>query len=151
MKGKIPTYLLLFVVLTIWGVLIYKFASDLSDDSIVQNKLEQGTFKKPVSVSTNPFELLPVEQDPFLGTLYREKEKKTTSRNTTIKILWPQLHYDGIVSDGKGKSKVFLVNINGIQHLLKTGDTISSIKVVRGNAKSVFLRYKGQTKEFTIE
>lgn len=153
MKNKKNIKILVPIVIIIWGVLLYKIYEAFNpEDSTIPQTIATN-FTTPKIQKKDTFSLLPVGQDPFLGTMY-SKAKSKGSGNGTPKskedIAWPTINYFGIVSDKNSKSSVFIIEINGQQHLLKRGDIIEEIELIRGGKGKVKLRYQGKTKEFPI-
>ena len=151
LKGKSGTYILLTVVAVLWGVLIYKFASDLSDDPVAANQIQVTSFKAPNILEKEAITLLPVEKDPFLGTSYGPKE--TSQKNESQKIVkettpWPQIKYKGSVQGQKNSS--YVISINGRDYIMSRGETMEEVSLVRANATSATLKFKGGTKKFEL-
>jgi hypothetical protein len=150
-KNKKNIKILLPVVIIIWGLLIYKIVGAINPDEISLSSTPKTTFKAPTIQEKETFELIAIESDPFLGTMYNKpKTQKITSKSNRTDIVWPTIKYQGIVSDKNAKSSVYILNINGKQYLVKKGDTLLKIKVLKSTLESIRLRYKGQTKEFPI-
>ncbi len=139
------------IVVLIWGLVIYNIVDAFSSEDIAMLKNTPSTFKAPEVHEKEAFALLPIPSDPFLGTMYHKlKAKKTTRKNIRQEIVWPSIKYEGFISGTTKKTSVFMLNINGQQHLVKKGDTLQNIKVIKGSQENLRLKYKGQTKEFTI-
>ncbi|GAB5400861.1 MAG: hypothetical protein Aureis2KO_24460 [Aureisphaera sp.] len=125
------------------------FAPD--DNALAQTQI--GSFKAPDIKPKEQFALLAIESDPFLGTVYKKERKKTTS-NTTSKpkeeIAWPNILYQGLVSDEGSDDKIFVLTINGQQQLMREGESLENVQVIRGNKEKITLRFEGKTQEFSI-
>ena len=93
---------------------------------------------------------MPVEKDPFLGTAYRSSvpENIEPSKRVNNVIKWPNIEYLGLVSDNNSTSRVFIVKVNGQQILMRKGDVVEDVRVIRGNNSYLRLSYQGQIKEF---
>ncbi len=151
MKNKKNIKILVPIVVLIWGLVIYNIVDAFSSEDMAMLKNTASTFKAPEVHKKEAFALLPIARDPFLGTMYHKpKAKKTTRKTIRQEIVWPSIKYEGFISGTSKKTSVYLLNINGQQHLVKKGDTLQNIKVIRGNQENLKLKYKGQTKEFTI-
>ena len=142
------------MVIVIWGLLIYKIVDAFSSENIAIANTQKANFKPPKGIQKDTFTLVPVETDPFLGTVYRKSKPVVRNVNNTYKPndekQWPSIGYFGIVTDKKSTSSVYIVSINGEQFLLKKGDTLQNLKVIKGSEENIFIRYEGQTKEFPI-
>ena len=142
------------MVIVIWGLLIYKIVDAFSSENIDITKTQKTNFKPPKGIQKDTFSLVPIETDPFLGTVYVKSKQTPKNVNTTSKPKidqqWPSIGYFGIVADKKSTSSVYIVSINGQQFLLKKGDTLQKLKIIKGSEENIFIRYEGQTKEFPI-
>ena len=117
MKNKKSIYILLPIVLLIWGMLIYQFFSYSVSDALLENTSTE--FKvKPFKVKERTaFTVNVGYRDPFLGKMYiAPVSNQTKSSNKTKKspkleetIVWPSIHYRGMISDPKEKNKVFFL------------------------------------------
>lgn len=150
MKNKKNIYILLPVVLLIWGSLIYRFFSFSSPQEIevpVQEfKVKPLVFKQrdttPINVNY---------RDPFLGISYAPQSQSVNKTKAKAKkvvkekepVLWPTIVYKGIVSDTKDKIKVFMLIINGKTCLMKKGNTEEEVFLKQGDRNAVYVKYKG--------
>ncbi|PQV48799.1 hypothetical protein CLV33_1044 [Jejuia pallidilutea] len=149
MEKKTKIYLLLGAVLVIWGIIGYKIVSTLNPDPITQTKVNfDMAFKPKQHTETDTFSIQLAHRDPFLGTLHKERQSKPKIRQKT-ETTWIPVLYHGIITETSGKNKVFIVSISNKQILMKQGQTISGISLLKGNDTSITLRYKGTTKTIT--
>lgn len=152
LKGKKGLYILLPLVLFIWGAIIYQVLDAFADnDPITTNQAVVG-FKDIKAKERDTFSLSTIERDPFLGEVYRPKIVivNTTPRPKVVEVVWPSIQYKGLVSNGDVNKAIFLVAINGADQLMKLNETVADITLVKGDRNKIKLRYKGKTKEFTI-
>ena len=147
-KNKATSYVLILVVASLWGVLIYKFVGDLSDDVIQQPLSQASKFNVPKASEKKNFDLIPVDKDPFLGTVYRSNTKTTSKTSKRTVVNWPQIVYKGLI-EGE-KNTAFIVQINGQDQIFNRGEEFTGIKLVQGNSQKVTLRYEGTTKDFDL-
>ena len=152
MKKRKGTYVLIGVVAVIWGILVVQLIGGFtSEPSVVQNAMSS-SFQPPTPQAKESFELLPITTDPFLGTaITNEKASKSSKGGSkpAKEIAWPNVSYHGWVSNGK-KAKVYILSINGQQHLMKRGQEIAGVRLISGTATKARLRYQQQTKEITL-
>lgn len=151
MKNKKNIYVLLPLVLFIWGAVLYQFFSYSNDEELIE--VSSGNFNpKPFSIKARDTFSIDVNyRDPFLGKMYKKtspnKESKKYTGKKQIKndtpIVWPSILYKGIVSDSKDKTKVFMLIINGQTFLMKKGDTENDVFLKEGDRESVYVKYKG--------
>lgn len=155
MKNKKSIYILLPLVLFIWGTVMYQvfsFSSSEDEPTMVSNEISLKPIKIPkrdsVVINTN-------YRDPFLGKVYRSDIVKSTKKKLVSKkveaLVWPTIQYKGIVSDTKEKSKIFMLVINNQTLLMKKGQTENEIYLKEGDRESVYLKYKGELNLFMIE
>lgn len=145
--------MLLVVVIGVWGVIGYQVWSGLNQN--IQAEEYNGitiAFNPKNSISIDTFSVQTFNRDPFLGTLIKKSIKTATHKLKVLnKILWLPISYDGLIQKRDSRQKVFVITINGKQHLIKRGQSIDSVSLVRGNAKSIVVRYKNQQKTFNIQ
>jgi len=148
LKNKKKTYVLLFLVVSVWGMISYKVITGLHPDLpelTSQQTLAVQKFKLDTKIDT--FSISSVERDPFLGTILKKKSPSTLPKKRKT-ILWHPITYLGIVKNSRQKQQVFIVSINGKQCLLKRGQTRDSTTLVSGNKNRITLRYKNHQKVF---
>lgn len=142
--------MLLIAVLGIWGIIGYRIITALNPE--IPEAISQDfavNFNPKTNTEVGTFSVQTAHRDPFLGTL--TVQRNTNSRNTNRKkINWPPISYLGVIKKQGATKQVFVVNINGQQHLLKLGQRMDSITLIRGNAKAIVMRYKIQQKTFNI-
>ena len=141
---------MLVLVIAIWGTIAYKIVSALNPElpEIQQQSFATNTNYK-VDTKLDTFSIKTVNRDPFLGTLLKKKIKKTIKKKKSIH--WKPVTYQGIIKQNQTKQQIFIVTINGTQCLLKKGQSKDSITLVNGNTKTVTMRYKNQSKSFTLK
>lgn len=149
MQNKKKTYLLLAIVLLVWGLVIYQFFSYTGEAPV---EMDAGNIQIIAPVKIKPRDTVVLNlnyRDPFLGKIYAAQSKKNrpvaTSRlRPTIKEEWPQVIYKGLVTDSKAKNKIFLLLINGNTYMMKAKQTEESVTVLNGDRKSVNIKFKGE-------
>ena len=155
MKNKTKTYLLLLLVIIIWGLLIYKFFS-FRNDEIAETITTQDFIVKPLTIEEKDLVLIDVNyRDPFLGKMYMPpsqtkiniRKKKPLQKEI---IIWPEVVYKGIVSDNKDSKKVFMIIINGQTYLMSEKDTEQDVTLKGGNRKSISVTYKNNLSTILI-
>ncbi|WP_461598680.1 hypothetical protein [Winogradskyella sp.] len=148
MKNKGKTYLLLVAVLGIWGTIAYKIVNGLSPDEVevtAQNFDVSFNPKQPKQIDT--FTIKDIERDPFLGTLSSKKRASiSTTKDASVKtdVVMPTITYGGLIQKQGSNSKVFVVNIDNRQYLLKRGQTVNDVKLLNGNNSSITIRFNGK-------
>ncbi|MCK8479013.1 hypothetical protein [Psychroserpens algicola] len=146
MKNKKKTYVLLALVLIVWGTVVYRVIVGLNPDLPeldIQQAMQIKDFKFVSKIDT--FSIQVVDRDPFLGTRFTKKVL-TTNNKKRIPLIWHPIEYFGILQSNETKQQIFIVKIKGKQYLLKKGQTMDSIRLLYGNAKRITLDYKNQQK-----
>ncbi|SHH87935.1 hypothetical protein [Flavobacterium defluvii] len=152
MKNKKNIYILLPLVLFVWGAVLFQvFSFTNADEIIPESNPEFGI--KPLKINKREsFSININYRDPFLGKMYNPEtvlHPKTISAKTVkvIKkaepLVWPNIIYKGLISDTKGKSKIFMLIIDGKNYYMKVGDTENEIFLKDGDKESVYVKYKG--------
>lgn len=151
-KNKSKTYILLAVVLLIWGIVGYKLISALNPEAVPQQTAAnyEVAFKPKNEIIEDTFTLKGVERDPFLGKMIKpEKEvkKKITGIKKSISpVPEKQLAFSGTVSDKTSKEKIFFIQIDGVQQLMSPGQIINGVKLISGNEQQVIVSSNGKRK-----
>ena len=152
MKTKKKTYSLLVIVIGVWGYIGYQII-DALNPSIPEYKQAKPMFKDNYEYESkiDTFSIQKVARDPFLGTMHTPKSENRQEVQKAPKTVWKPIEYLGLIANKNDKDKVFIVSISKQQVLLKQGKTHDSIKLVRGDAKKITLRYKGKNKTFKLK
>ncbi len=152
LKGKKALYILLPLVAFIWGAIIIQVVGAFSDDDPLVTKSNEVTITAIEEKEREVFTLGEINRDPFLGTLYKPKKKivKPVARVKKPTITWPSILYKGMVSGQSSANAIYLVEINGTEHLMKKRQTTAEVTLVRGGSSSIRVKYKGKSKDFKI-
>ena len=150
MKNKKNIYLLLSVVLIVWGGVLYQVFSFTNDEEVISSANPEFTIK-PLKIKKRQVFAINVNyRDPFLGKMYAPqvvtKVKSPTVKKTTKiqeNLVWPVILYKGMISDTKDKNKIFMLVIDGHNTYMKIGDTENEIYLKKGDKESVYVKYKG--------
>lgn len=137
--------MLLVVVLGIWGIIGYKVYSALNPElpKIIPNKNPNKNFKMVPKAKKDTFSITMVKRDPFLGTIYSPKKQSKKSKSPIVKTPKeniPQVTYHGNITKQDGKARIFVISVNGKQHLLKIGQKTKDLTLLNGNSKEIFVR-----------
>lgn len=148
MNKNQKTYVLLAAVVVIWGAIGYQIYGYLnpSTPEIPPTVSERFTPKGQVKEVT--YTIKPDYRDPFFGKIYRKPKPKKKKVHSKQQIIFPSISYDGIVNNGN--TKTFLISINGSQEIFKVKDRMSGVELIKGNNQEITLKYKGETKKYSI-
>lgn len=162
MKNKKVTYLLIAVVLGVWGLILYRLFDAVGNNNDIppvanmrQVKEEYNDFSLPKDTAKLKLNY----RDPF-GLA---KPKDTTSKRTAVSIKqpiktnvkpsinWGFISYAGYVRNPASKKLVTLLLINGKNVTLSEGETREQVKLLRNLRDSVKVSYQGKTKFITLK
>ncbi|WP_298507520.1 hypothetical protein [uncultured Kordia sp.] len=155
MKKKRKTYILLTVVLGIWGTIGYQIFSKLSpDDSPALASNTDIRFTPKQTIEKDTFRINTEHRDPFLGKPYQQKRTSSTGRKaSTIKkdpVVFPPIAYKGVISKQQSSENIYIIDISGTQQLFKLGKTIQEVKLLKGDKKSITISFKGKRKTISV-
>jgi len=141
----------LVVVLGIWGTIGYKLINGMSPDTAEVNQENFDVkFNPKTNTEIDTFSIKTIERDPFLGTLSnnRKKGKSVSNRKASKKVPENQalVTYGGLIKKQNSSERVFVININNNQYLLKKGQIADSVKLVNGNEKTITIRYRNKNR-----
>ncbi|WP_291287860.1 hypothetical protein [Flavobacterium sp.] len=152
MKNKKNIYILLPIVLMVWGAVLFQLFSFTNSDEIVATNNPELRIK-PLKLNQRQSFTIDVNyRDPFLGKMYSEnnapKTKATGSKPAKAPkpketLVWPTILYKGLISDTKEKTKVFMLIIDNKNYFMKIGDTENGVFLKTGDKESVYVKYKG--------
>jgi hypothetical protein len=149
LKNKTKTYVLLVAVLAIWGIIGFKILSTLNPDAPKMVAQDDTELISPKAIlNTEIFTIQSAERDPFLGTLYAKKKINTYPKTIIPKevFVWIPVLYHGTVSIQNSKEKICVLSINGQQQIMKVGQEVNEVKLVKANNTEVLVSYKGKRK-----
>ena len=145
MKNKVITYLLLAIVLIVWGIIFNKVFKVNNEELFVYSK---------TNVTKNSDTLIPIQKyqlklnytEPFLGTSNQVK-KQITSKPKVLKLNTPfpieNFSYLGMIKNTRKKSTLAIVKWKGLEAYLAIGEKIDNIQVIKIDNSFVELRVDG--------
>jgi hypothetical protein len=164
-KNKKQIYILLPVVLLVWGLIgfrIYKAMSGGSDETVVYQTGPQFVEKTSDTIAVYKLKLDYV--DPFLkkrntyvagGTGLTNPSKrvkpKVKVKKTVIPLRWPVINYKGLIQKTKGDVSLYILEIDGVSHFLSVGDEQQQLKLLRADADSIRLEFQGKEKRTVVK
>jgi len=155
---KLHIYVLLALVLAIWGVVIYRVSSNdakSGDREPVGIKNSVNKSRVPL-IQPDTFTLLINYPDPFdenKSTV--DSNSKTTGTKTIIpdpltrnKIsesgALPSIGYAGYVKSESGKKRIAILTREGIDQFIEEGASFGKVKVISVLTDSVKVKYNGK-------
>lgn len=154
MKKKTKTYLLLTVVVIIWGIVGFKIITTLTSgkDEPVREELNIA-FEPENLKKVDTFSIDKIARDPFLGQLGKPVPlKKNIRKSAPIpSIEWLPISYHGVIKKDGSNEQVFLLTVNNKQYLLQIGHSVEEVTLEKGNAEEIVIIYKGYKKTILIQ
>lgn len=150
MKNKKNIYILLPIVLFVWGGVLYQVFSFTNTEEVISSASPEFTIKPLKIKKRQAFAINVNYRDPFLGKMYAPQTsskvksvivKKTVQHHENV--VWPAILYKGMISDTKDKNKIFMLVIEGHNTYMRIGDTENEIFLKNGDKESVYVKYKG--------
>jgi hypothetical protein len=154
LKSKKNLYVLIPVVLSIWGMVGYQIMDGLKPDLPVSEDFDYGSFRESETKTKAILTLQLPDTDPFLGTVAQKKrtqnkKKSNSSKKNPVEIPWPAVEYLGYVKqESRSGLRAVAMRINGNSYILKTGATQDSLKLVKATDDYIIMRYQKKDKKF---
>jgi hypothetical protein len=156
MKSKNMVYFLGFVVLGVWGVILQKIflAMQIKEEGeVIVNTTMPNKLSVPYQYP-DTFKLLLNYPDPFTGQVQKLADTAIKQRKQAIKevliaaipSILNEVRYLGFVANGSGKRRVAILSYKGQERILKEGDMLLNIKVLKVENNTVKLSSNGTIK-----
>lgn len=162
MKNKKLVYVLLPLVVLIWGIIVYRIFTSINPDSPNvtgrQSSLVTDTLQKNVP---DTFTIVANYRDPFLGALpvapskpgfsvTKPVAKAPEPPKETIPVLWPSLSYSGMVRNKDSKKQMALIQINNSMHSMQINETVAGVQLLGIYPDSIIVVFNKQKKTIKI-
>lgn len=152
MKNKKSLYILLPLVIIIWGTLFWKiFVGSRSNASqppkaIIKEVKDEEVTKERVELNLN-------YEDPFLksfavGQPSPEVEKPKPKQKVNRVVAWPMLEYHGLIKSHSTEKTVGMLNINNKKYLVHNKEVVQGISVVAIFPDSIVLINQSDQRSF---
>ena len=160
MANKRNTYILLPIVLIVWGLIAYKIYRQITPKAQrITHKSGNYSYHPKTNTSTFTYTLHTAYRDPFLGILPKKHKKITQKKNVKpavkkpiIKHSFPKLTYKGLVNPKAAKREsIFMIEINGKSELFKIGQSLSGVKLLNGNNNEVQLQFQDSIQKVLLK
>jgi hypothetical protein len=160
MKKKV-IYILLPIVLMVWGTIIYRIFNTVNQKNTnVTNTI--AIANTDFSNDLDTFSINPFYNDPFLRkkqiaeTIHTqtafakpikvEELVKKNDSDTDNNKQWPSIIYHGRVKNIESQQQFAIIQINGQSVFMKTGDSESDLKLLKITDDSVEVSFKNNKK-----
>lgn len=139
MKNKKLIYVLLPLVILIWGTIFYKiFFSASPEEELAEGTINPQKIIAAASVA-DTFSIVASYRDPFLGNaVYSENTDNETPKPKMVPapkieqaVQWPAIIYGGMIKNQQSTRQLALVKINGKENILKAGEMVGTIELAK--------------------
>lgn len=157
MKNKKNIYILLPLVLIVWGIIGYKVFSAINPTADLQTSPTNLVNFKPKTIENEATYTLNLNyRDPFLEKRSPIKKikttRKTSNKQPNITIPFPPIIYNGLIEPKeKSRKTLYLVSIYNNQHFLSVGTKKDGVILVKGSNKSITVKFQQHKKEIPIQ
>lgn len=161
MKNKNITYLLLAVVGLVWGTIIYRFITTLSQENAPIENISYQKIKTPQSLVPDSFILFANYRDPFLGRQFatvntynpqtiRVKPIKNIKKPEVLPVKsiidWSFIRFSGIIKNKNTGKEVALISINGKEQMAGLNSVLENVTILSFSKDSLHVFYQGEKK-----
>ena len=152
MKKQTKTYILLGVVLLIWGIIGFRIYGSLSPTPEVNEVAGMATFRPKAIKEREHFTILADYRDPFLGTMpAREVVRKKIKKTVAPQEPMPEMTYTGYITDTSTQGKIYFITMAGQQYMLSPKEKVGEMTLISGTATKVKIRYKNRLKTLQLQ
>lgn len=155
MKNKSVTYLLLAVVVAIWGGIFFKvFSSLASTDRPVATVAKVGLIENIEENKPSVFAIQANYRDPFLGSRVDDRpagDKPVVVKPVVKKKEEPKVapdvsfvKYFGLIRNSGSQKKIGLVSIHDQEFMIGDGEEISGVKCLKHYKDSIIISFQGK-------
>lgn len=156
MKNKKLTYILIPIVIVIWGYAILQLFKDekqvnnnvsrplIEDDTLFKDSLQ---FKKLQFYFQDPFLNRKIVKNKYSisnGSTFQKQKNNYIKKVTPLiktQVKWPNISYGGTINNAKA-----LITVNNKLEILNVMDEFESIKILNIYEDSIRVRYKQEDK-----
>lgn len=161
MKNKKLTYLLLVLVLIIWGLVFYRVFSKSGADSFGKTKSNR-IISVDESMKSDSFSIVNNYPDPFKITFSSMRGNNGKGEGDAIQtngvnnyqqqnieqVIWPEVIYKGEILNEKTKQTTVIISVNGVSYLTPIGKMVGIVEIISLATDSIQLRYNKSTRYF---
>lgn len=163
MKNKKLTYLLIVLLIVVWGLIVYKVIGALTgdDDSYpdtpTRHKKEvYNDYQIPKDTTRlqqnyrDPFGLVQ-QKDTIKSNIAFAGTSKTSRHIPPPETNWNFIRYIGYIKNPGSKKMISILHINGQEVLLADGESASQVTLIKNMRDSIKINYKSKTKYISIK
>lgn len=140
MSKQQKTYLLLVLVISIWGLIGYNIYSYKNPVVEITTPVTNKSFVEKKRIPEIKALNLSNYRDPFLGKIVKNKKNRNLKQPKT-QINFPTIIYHGLVNANNVKS--YIISINNQQEIFKVRKSFNRVKLISGNSKEILVEFQG--------
>jgi len=159
MKNKKLVYILLPLVIIIWGMVIYRIFFENRKRPENLTSRARPALTSTEKTESKRYKLIANYKDPFLKNMEvvkadAEEEKNEESNNlenlrrrrtSVSRVRWPEITYGGYINGNKNETTI-LLKVQNRDYLCNTGDTIANILIKGFYGDSILVLYNDEEK-----
>lgn len=152
-KKQHKTYVLLALVLLVWGVIGYKVVNVINPSTETsQTASLSGKFVPKQIKEKESFSIVADYRDPFLGTVKTPNKSTRKIAVTSVQKEIPKkkISYTGFITDKGKNQKIFFITIEGQQQMMSLNDTFQDVKLLQGTTNYIKVLYKGTSEKIAL-
>lgn len=152
MSKNQKTYVLLAMVLIIWGILGFKVVKGLGSNEPIpeRNQIAQPYVAKTAGKRDSIF-ISANYRDPFLGTpVKKEQPAKLSKQKKVQKLPKKNIVFSGSVAGNGSNTRMFFVTIDGEQHIMEKNQKINGVVLVWGTTEEIRVSYPGHSETIKL-
>lgn len=162
MKNKKLQYILIPLVILVWGLVFFKVFSHISRTEDFNHPAESTHESNPDTL-TDTFTIAASYRDPFYRKVPNQSGQNHVKDRSVIPgrvrqqivaeininhVQWPEIIFGGMIINEKDKSQIALLRVDGTDYLMKKGDEAMNIVVKSIFPDSIILFYNKEIKTF---
>jgi hypothetical protein len=143
MKNKWFTYLLIVLVLLVWGLIIKRIISPAETTFILQTS---NTLQKDTLITPSKYTLLLNYQESFLHTEYKPIKNRAKHINIKKSVIAevPNVKYKGLIRNKKNpQNTIVLLDIENKESYMKLNQVVLGIKLLKFEEGKVLISKAG--------
>lgn len=138
--------------MVVWGLVIYRIIAALNPElpDIAPPSLS-GLKVESIKRDSLSFTMTKLDRDPFLGTITKQDTFKIVKAQSSIPKNNIEVTYKGIIMPSSKEAAIFILQIKNRERLLKVGQSVDSVTLIKGNASTVTIKYNHIVRQIPIK
>lgn len=162
-KNKKVTYLLIVLVITVWGLIIYRVILAWSGDDEGKAVIPETGKREVFNDYAEPKDtahLMQNYRDPFglvrpKDTLVRSQRAAVggtvTVKQAPLVMNWDFIRYVGYIRNPGSKALIAMIHVNGQELMLGEGESAGQLRLLKNLRDSIKINYNGKIKFIVIK